>query len=117
MPHTFAAESPASDALPATSDLGAALEQRLAGIWSQVLGIDEVKGQDNFFELGGQSLMALQIVARIREQFPIEIDLSDIFEKHTLSALATHVQSRLIESVSTMPEEKVRELLTMKTQS
>ncbi|MBO9646509.1 MAG: amino acid adenylation domain-containing protein, partial [Pseudacidovorax sp.] len=41
-------------------------EQALAAIWSQVLGVGRIGRHDNFFELGGDSILSLQIVARLR---------------------------------------------------
>lgn len=92
-------------------NLDTVLETRLANIWSQALGLENVKPGDNFFTLGGHSLMALQIVSSIREQFPVKLDLIDVLETPTLHEFASLVQARLVESVSSMPEEKVSETL------
>jgi acyl carrier protein len=102
----------ASATVASTEDsLDTVLETRLANIWSQALGLDKVEADDNFFGLGGHSLMALQIVSSVREQFPIKLDLIDVLETPTLREFANLVQARLVDSVSAMPEEKVTETL------
>ena len=83
----------------------------MAEIWRHVLGVSEVKSDDNFFELGGHSLMALQIVSQVCERFPVQLDLSDIFQKPSLSAFAATLHSRLMEAVAEIPDEQAREML------
>jgi hypothetical protein len=52
------------------------VEELLAGIWAQVLGIDQVGARDDFFALGGHSLLAIRVVARIREAFGAEVPVA-----------------------------------------
>ena len=92
-------------------DLVVVLKKKIAGVWSEVLGIGDIKSDDNFFDLHGQSLMALQIVAAVCGQFPIKLELTDLFERPTLGAFTDLVQLRITESVANMPEERVQELL------
>jgi acyl transferase domain-containing protein len=92
-------------------DLQEALIERLNGIWSNALGVAKLQPSDNFFEVGGQSLMALQIVSRVCEQFPIEIALSDVFENPTLRRFGELVHTRLVEHLAAMPDETVRQML------
>ncbi|HKP80636.1 MAG TPA: condensation domain-containing protein [Pyrinomonadaceae bacterium] len=70
-------------------------EQVLAGVWQQVLGVQEVKADDNFFTLGGHSLLATLIVIRIRESFGVEIPLRRIFEAPTVPELAAVVETAI----------------------
>lgn len=66
-------------------------EKRLAKIWSDVLGIQEIGREDNFFELGGHSLLAAQIVARLRREFRFEAPISMLFECPTIRTLAGRI--------------------------
>ena len=52
------------------------LERTIAGVWQDVLGCAEVGVEDDFLDLGGDSLIALRILARLREIFQVEIPLS-----------------------------------------
>jgi len=67
-------------------------EQSLALIWSTVLGAEQVGITDNFFEMGGHSLMAMQVVARIRRVFDVEIPIRSLFEDPTIKGLAIAVE-------------------------
>jgi amino acid adenylation domain-containing protein len=64
------------------------VEQALAGIWAEVLGVERVGRHDNFFEVGGHSLMAVQMVARIQAVLQVDLAIKDVFLKPTLSAMA-----------------------------
>jgi amino acid adenylation domain-containing protein/non-ribosomal peptide synthase protein (TIGR01720 family) len=68
-----------------------AVEQVLAQIWSELLGLTQVGIYDNFFSLGGHSLLATQVVARLRAALGVELPLRRIFEAPTISMLAEQV--------------------------
>jgi acyl carrier protein len=59
------------------------LEEVLAGIWANVIGLDRVGIHDNFFELGGDSLLAIRVVSRVLKQFRLEIPLQSLFQSPT----------------------------------
>ncbi|WP_229506533.1 non-ribosomal peptide synthetase [Massilia sp. BJB1822] len=67
------------------------VEQVLADIWQELLGIGEVGRDDHFFELGGHSLLAVQLVSRVRQTLDAELPLRALFAQPTLAALATAV--------------------------
>ncbi|RKH14324.1 amino acid adenylation domain-containing protein, partial [Corallococcus sp. CA053C] len=68
-----------------------ALEEELAGIWAELLGVKQVGVHDDFFELGGHSLLGTQLISRIRTTFDVELPLRDIFESPTVENLAVHI--------------------------
>jgi acyl transferase domain-containing protein/acyl carrier protein len=71
------------------------LEQKIAGIWQEMMGIKDIGIFDNYFDLGGDSLLAGQLVHRIRERFEVEVPLDKFFESATVAALADRVGSIL----------------------
>ncbi|MBT2803842.1 hypothetical protein J7J49_21195, partial [Halomonas sp. ISL-56] len=64
------------------------VEEALAEIWADVLGVAQVGCHDNFFELGGHSLLAVQVVARVQADMQVELHMSEVFKSPLLSALA-----------------------------
>jgi acyl-CoA synthetase (AMP-forming)/AMP-acid ligase II/acyl carrier protein len=66
-------------------------EQVLATLWQEILRVDRIGGNDNFFESGGHSLLAIQVVRRIRERFGVEIPLQSLFKRPRLRDLAAWV--------------------------
>jgi amino acid adenylation domain-containing protein len=67
------------------------VEEVLAGIWNELLGIERVGIYDNFFELGGHSLLATQVMSRIHKALQVEPPLRTLFEKPTVAGLATAI--------------------------
>ncbi len=66
-------------------------EERIAEIWSSVLGIDQVGSEDNFFNLGGHSLLGARVATQVRESFEIDLSVRALFEQPTLSEFAAHI--------------------------
>jgi amino acid adenylation domain-containing protein len=63
-------------------------EQRIAEVWAEMLRLEEVGAHDNFFELGGNSLMGIQVIARLREVCGVEIPSWALYEAPSVSAMA-----------------------------
>src|SRR5207253_1483597 len=68
-------------------------EKRLANIWREVLRVERVGVDDDFFERGGHSLLAAQIVARVRREFRVEISLRVLFECPTVALMAAGIET------------------------
>jgi amino acid adenylation domain-containing protein len=64
------------------------IEKRLASIWGNVLRVERVGRDDNFFEFGGHSLLAAQIIARVRHEFGVDLSLRVLFEDPTVARMA-----------------------------
>ena len=68
-------------------------EAMLANIWSSVLGVAQISIHDSFFDLGGHSLMATQLISRLRQTFSVEMPLRDLFEAPTVAGLAQRIEA------------------------
>jgi FkbH-like protein len=91
------------------------LEEQLAALWAEMLGLPRVGIYDNFFDLGGHSLLAVQMLARVRQAFDADLPLEVIFAGNfCVAELAKAVE--LVELEKTSPEQYealVRELEAM----
>lgn len=72
-------------------------EKRLAAIWGTLLGLNAstLSLNDSFFGLGGQSLLAVKLVAEIRQNFDVELRIRDIMTHRELGTLAEHLDMKL----------------------
>jgi amino acid adenylation domain-containing protein/FkbH-like protein len=68
-------------------------EESLVAIWREVLGAKRVGIHDDFFSIGGDSLLATQIISRIRATFQIEVPVDGVFEFPTVAALAENLDA------------------------
>ncbi|MES9784126.1 MULTISPECIES: non-ribosomal peptide synthetase [Bacillus cereus group] len=75
-------------------------EKKLADIWKEILNVNKIGVADNFFELGGNSLLATQLVSRIRSHFKIELLIESLFKNATLGALGEEIDSKVAEFTS-----------------
>ncbi|WP_160670946.1 non-ribosomal peptide synthetase [Clostridium sp. C8-1-8] len=80
------------------------LEKRLACIWGEVLGLDEISIYDNFYEIGGDSIQAIKITNEINKDIVEKISMNDVFENTTIEALATHIDKHQSSEVTALIE-------------
>ena len=104
------------------------LEQRVFQEWSNTLQSDEHGVYDNFFDVGGDSLLSLQLIARIEKEFQVELPSKDFFVSPTIANLASLVRASNVPSLHSSrdhtkktvandamlsaPPEKLRQLFT-----
>ena len=74
-------------------------QERIAAIWCKLLRVEEVGITDNFFELGGHSLMVMQVMARIRKEFEVEVPIRSLFEDPTIKGLAEEVEDAMAKGI------------------
>lgn len=101
-----------ASAAPDAAEL-AAIEERLAGLWSRDLasanGSGRIEACDDFFRLGGDSLLAVRLASRVREAFGVDFPLERVFRRPTLAAQAREIaESRLAASRQPPPIERTR---------
>ena len=69
-------------------------EKSLAALWSKLLRIDRVGLQDNFFDLGGNSLLALQMIAKIHQEEGIDIPVLKLYQHPTIAGIAAFLNNQ-----------------------
>ncbi len=67
------------------------LEAQIAGVWQEVLYLEQVGIHDNFFDLGGHSLLVVQAHRKLAEICPVPITLTDLYRFPTVGGLAEHL--------------------------
>ena len=71
------------------------VEELVAGIWSEVLGVEPIGIDDRFFDLGGHSLLATQVISRVRHACGVEMPLRSLFEAPALADFAVRVAAAI----------------------
>jgi acyl-CoA synthetase (AMP-forming)/AMP-acid ligase II/acyl carrier protein len=74
------------------------IEEKLASIWSEVLVLEEVGVKSSFLSLGGDSMLAAQIVSRVREAFEVDVSLMDFFDTPSIEDMAALLSTRIEDS-------------------
>jgi len=99
---------PAAESSPVDSYVAprTPVEQQLAGIVKELLGIDRVGVYDSFFGLGGSSFLAARLTSRLREIFDVDLPLRDVFASPTVDGLAQIITS--IHELSAAERRQVR---------
>jgi len=69
------------------------IEEALANMWAEILGIDELGVHDNLFDLGGNSLLAMQIIARVENSFRAKVPLNRFLESPTIASLSRTIST------------------------
>jgi acyl transferase domain-containing protein/acyl carrier protein/phospholipid N-methyltransferase len=101
------------------------IEQTIAGIWQEILGIERVGINDNFFELGGDSLFATIFVARLCKTFAVDLSYKSFFNAPTVAELAmvilqkiTHqtdeeILAKALAEIEQISEDEAQTILTL----
>ncbi len=103
-----------------TGGQGNELEQKIAYIWSDLLGVEQLGLNDDFFELGGNSLIAAQVIYRMRAELQLDMPIKEFFDTPTVSGIAKKIQSmednkkkiaEALNSVKSLSKTEVEKLL------
>ena len=104
-PSAFGQDRQADFAKPQTP-----VEEVIAEIWAEILGGNQVSVRDSFFELGGNSLSAARLIARLRQTFPVDIQLRNLFGAPTVENLAVVIEGLLMEKIEQMSDDEAERL-------
>jgi acyl transferase domain-containing protein/acyl carrier protein len=87
------------------------IEERLVALWEDAFGFRGIGVRDDFFELGGHSLLATRIVARVQEEFGVDVALPRFFEARTVADFAAVLEEALVEKLGAMSDEDAQRAL------
>lgn len=77
------------------------VEEVLAGLWADVLDLDQVSVHDHFMDLGGDSMLAARLVGRVQGDLQLELSLVDFFDAPTIADQASIVEELLLSAPDT----------------
>jgi len=87
-------------------------EKIIADIWQDALGIKQVGIKDDFSELGGHSLVAIKIIAGLREAFQIELSVRTLFDAPTVAELAILIKEKILAEIEQLSDEEASQLVS-----
>jgi acyl-coenzyme A synthetase/AMP-(fatty) acid ligase/acyl carrier protein len=102
------------------------LEEEVAAIWKEILGLDSIGVEDRFLELGGDSLQASQIISRVLARFQLRLSVQVLFDAPTVAQMAAAIDQdeatrhhedtlgNVLAEVESIPEEEANQFLTSK---
>jgi aryl carrier-like protein len=87
------------------------LEEKLSVLVTHLLGVTHVGVDQNLFLVGGHSLFGTQLIARIRDNFGVDLPLRSVFESPTLALLAEEIERAIATRIDMMSEDEVQSAL------
>jgi amino acid adenylation domain-containing protein len=100
------------------------VEESLAAIWREVLGLERVGVYDDFFAIGGHSLLAAQVIARMQREFGMDLALRDFFSAPNIRSLAERINEltlaaadeekldAMLDALETLDEQQAQSILS-----
>jgi fengycin family lipopeptide synthetase D len=85
-------EEPVAQLLSTSSSV----QDRISAMWEELLAMDGINTEANFFELGGDSMTAIRLLRRLREELHPEVKLDDVYEFPSISQLSNRVEQLLV---------------------
>jgi acyl carrier protein len=105
------APAPGNDARPVLTAPRTPLEERLARIVAELLGLEQVGVDDHFFLLGGHSLLGAQLLARVSALFGVELSLRSLFDAPTVAQLAVQIERQVLARLDAMSDDEAARIL------
>ncbi len=82
------------------------IHQQLKSIWVEILQLDDVDDDASFFAQGGNSLKATLLIARIRDDFGVDLSVQDFFRKPSVRAVAELIDAAVMDAENAEPRQK-----------
>ena len=87
------------------------IQERVALIVANLLGVERIGIDDNFFSMGGHSLLGAQMIARISDTFGVELSLLSVFDDPTVRGMSAEIERLFLAKLESMSEEEAQRLL------
>jgi acyl carrier protein len=87
------------------------VEQQVAGIVAELLGLEQIGVDDNFFLLGVHSLLGAQVIARVADTFDVDLPLHALFDAPTVAELAIEIEHLMLVKLQAMSDDEAQRLL------
>ncbi|MFD4544578.1 amino acid adenylation domain-containing protein [Streptomyces bauhiniae] len=84
-------------------------EERIAEIWTELLGLPGVGVHDSFFELGGHSILAIRMTSRLQDEFDVDLSIAAVFGQPTVSRLAAAVEDLIRAEIDQLTDSELVE--------
>ncbi|WP_051735699.1 non-ribosomal peptide synthetase [Streptomyces sp. NRRL B-3229] len=84
-------------------------EERIAEIWTELLGLPGVGVHDSFFELGGHSILAIRMTSRLQDEFDVDLSIATVFGQPTVSRLAAAVEDLIRAEIDQLSDSELVE--------
>jgi amino acid adenylation domain-containing protein len=90
---------------------GSPVEERVAALVAELLGLPAVGAGEDFFLLGGHSLLGAQLITRVRDAYGVELTLQGLFDNPTIGAMAVEIERLVVERIESLSDDEVEQLL------
>ena len=88
-------ESLIDHATQSSPDISLTVQQRVLAMWEELLALEDISPEANFFELGGDSMTAIRLLRKLREELHPEVKLDDVYGYPSISQLSNRVEQLL----------------------
>ncbi|MEV7022686.1 amino acid adenylation domain-containing protein, partial [Kitasatospora sp. NPDC093558] len=103
---------PTVDAADAYQPPATATEERIAGIWAELLGRPRVSVEDTFFTLGGHSILAIRMTSRLQDEFDLDLSIGTVFAEPTVRRLAAAIEDQIRAEIDGLSDDELAALDT-----
>ena len=86
------------------------VQEQIAAIWRQILGVGRVGATTSFFDLGGNSLADMEVTLQLRKQFAVDLPLPSLFQHPTVEELAELIETTILAEIEAMSETEAEQL-------
>ena len=87
------------------------IEATVAGIWSNVFGHENIGIHQQFYALGGHSLIAMQIVAKVRSFYQMDLSLREFFAAPTIAQLSSEIEAKIMREIESLSDDEAGQLV------